>query len=65
MEIPRISKEELRDRLQDPATSVIDVRQERNEAHLKIPGAVLRDPDRVESWAGEFGKNRRLVLYCS
>jgi rhodanese-related sulfurtransferase len=29
-----------------------------------IPGAVWRDPDGVDRWAGEIPAGRRVVVYC-
>jgi Fe-Mn family superoxide dismutase len=29
-----------------------------------IPGAVWRDPEQVDRWAGEMNPNRSLIVYC-
>ena len=31
---------------------------------VSIPGAVWRDPNKVDEWAGEIPKDRPLVVYC-
>lgn len=65
MEIPRMDKEELRSRLDDPGTVLIDVRREQKTADEKIQGASLEDPDQVGSWAASYPQDKTLVLYCS
>jgi hypothetical protein len=65
MEIEGISKEELRERLHEPATVIIDVRRDQKEAKLKISNSRLHDPDRVSSWAGNYRRDQTLVLYYS
>lgn len=63
MEIPRMTKEELQKRLDDPDTVVIDVRHHRKDG--KIAGARLENPDKVEDWAANYRKDQTLVLYCA
>ncbi len=63
MEIPRMTKEELKGKLNDPATVIIDVRRDQDESSLKIPGAIAHDPDKVEAWAKYYRKDQPLVLY--
>ena len=65
MEVPRMNKEELRSRLNNPETIVIDVRKEQKDADTKIQGAVLREPDKLSTWADNYPKDKTLVLYCS
>jgi hypothetical protein len=63
---PRITKEELKAKLGDPAVTVIDVRYKANwkKSGQKIAGAVREDPNEVGSWAGKYKKDRMLVFYC-
>jgi len=63
VEIPRMTKEELKGKLNDPATVIIDVRRDQDESSLKIPGAIAHDPDKVEAWAKYYRKDQPLVLY--
>ena len=67
-DVRRISKEDLKLRLDDPKTIIIDVRQESawRESDEKIKGAVRENPIKDEkSWAGKYPKDRNIVLYCS
>lgn len=61
--VPRMSKDELKERLDDPKIEVIDVRVKKDEH--KIKGAELEDPHEVGSWAGTYSKQRTMVLYCA
>ena len=63
----KITKEDLRNMLDNPAVTVIDVRVgvAWKSSYAKIKGAVWEDPGEVEAWAGKYPKNRTLVLYCS
>lgn len=64
----RINKEELKLLLNDPDTTIIDVRREGawQESDKKIKGAVREDPMTDEkSWAKKYKKDKNIVLYCS
>ena len=64
-DIPRITKEELIDKLADPEVIIIDVRPEQQwkSSKLKIVGAIHEDAMAVESWAGKYPKDKTIVLY--
>ena len=64
-DIPRITKEELMDKLADPEVIIIDVRpvQQWNSAKLKIVGAIHEDSVDIESWAEKYPKDKTIVLY--
>ncbi len=67
-EVRIINKEDLKLLLNDPGTTIIDVRQEGawRESDEKIKGAVREDPIKDEkSWAKKYPKDRNIVLYCS
>ena len=66
VDIPRISKEVLKTKLDDPAITVIDVRYTPNwkKSDLKIVGAVREDPMELGSWVDRYPRDRMLVLYC-
>jgi hypothetical protein len=65
-DIPRMSKEDLRDRLSDPKVDIIDLRYTPNwkKSNRKIVGAVRQDPMEVSSWIDRYPKDHLLVLYC-
>jgi lambda repressor-like predicted transcriptional regulator len=65
-EAPRITKEELKARLGDPAVTMIDVRYKQNwkKSGQKIAKAVREDPNEISSWAGKYKKDQMLVFYC-
>ena len=65
LEIPKISKEELKSMLGKPAVVVIDVRTlwDRKMSLKQIKGAVREDPDAVKSWAKKYSKEKTIVLY--
>lgn len=66
VEAPRMTKEELKAKLGDPAVTVIDVRYKANwkKSGQKVAGAVREDPNEISSWAGKYRKDQVLVLYC-
>ena len=66
-DVPRISTDELKSRLGDAELTVLDVRTgwDWNQAPEKIVGAVRVDPQSVQEWAGNYPKDRTLVLYCA
>lgn len=66
-EVVRITKEELKRRLGDPETVIVDVRSEGDwkESDRKISGAVREEPGEVSAWEERYPKNKPLVLYCA
>ena len=66
VDIPRISKEALRDMLGDAGMTVIDVRYAPNwkKSDIKIMGAVREDPMELGTWVDKYPEDHRLVLYC-
>lgn len=64
-DIPRISKEALKDQLNSEIT-LIDVRYEPNwkKSDRKISTAVREDPMELGTWVGRYPRDMRLVLYC-
>ena len=64
-DIPRITKEELMEKLADPEVVILDVRPEQQwkSTKLKIVGAIHEDPMDIESWAGKYPKDKTIVLY--
>ena len=64
---PRMTKEELKAKLDNPDLVIIDVRfgLDWTGSDLKIKGAVREDPEAVGSWANKYPKDKTLVFYCA
>jgi hypothetical protein len=64
-DIPRITKEELKDILGQPGLVILDCRPEAQwrVSEMKLPGAVHEDPADVESWAHKYPKDAKIVIY--
>lgn len=62
-----ITSKELKALLEnDPEMVLLDVRRKADyEAESKTIGpAVWRDPQKVDEWADEIPKNRKVIVYC-
>ena len=66
-EVPRMTKEELKTKLNDPGLVIVDVRvgKDWKGSEFKIKGAVRENPGDFSSWAGKYPKDKTLVLYCA
>lgn len=66
-EVPRLTKEELKGMLGKPDVVIIDVRSNLDwqESDRKILGASREEPDKTETWAGKYPKDKTIVLYCA
>ena len=66
-EVPRITKEELKEMLANPDLSLVDVRKgsDWKASEVKIKGAIREDPTQVSSWMGKYPKDKTLVFYCA
>lgn len=66
-EIHRISKEEARERLDDPEVIFLDVRRgtDWRASQFKIEGAVNENPGAVDQWAGDYDTSGTYILYCA
>ena len=62
-----IDAAQLKEILVQGRGTLLDVRRktDREAAPGMIPGAVWRDPEQVEQWAGEIAKDTRTVIYCA
>lgn len=62
-----IDAAQLKEILVQGGGTLLDVRRktDREAAPGMIPGAVWRDPEQVEQWAGEIAKDTRTVIYCT
>ena len=66
-DVPRITKEELKEKLGNPDVVIVDVRigKDWKASEFKIKGAVRADPKKITSWAEKQEKEKTLVLYCA
>lgn len=65
-EIPRLSKEEVRDLMGKPGVVLIDVRYDKSwkKSDTKIAGSVRENPNEIGSWTGKYAKDTKIILYC-
>ena len=63
--IPKMSKEELKSRLEDPSLVILDVRrpQDWKKSGKKIKGAIQENPFKFDSWYARFPKAKSILLY--
>ena len=66
-DVPRISVVELNEILDNPDLALLDVRTKRDweNSGRKIVGAVRVNPKNTGSWAGDYSKDQKIVLYCA
>jgi hypothetical protein len=66
-EIPRITKEQLKEMLGKPDVVVIDARpvEQWKYSDQLIPGSVHEDPLSVQTWVSKYDKNKKMVIYCA
>ena len=64
-EVPRITKEEVKEMLDHSNVIIIDVRTDKawDMSELKIKGAVREDPWNVNSWMNKYPRDKTLVFY--
>jgi len=66
-DVPKMTKEDLKAQLGKPDVIIIDVRigKDWKASELKIKGAIREDPQKVDSWAQKYAKDKNLVFYCA
>lgn len=66
-DIPRITKEEVKTLLNDPGVAILDARitQDWKNSDRKIKGAVRVEPLDVGTWAGNYPKDKKIIVYCA
>ncbi len=66
-DVPRITKEEVKAELGNPDVVILDVRYGKDwtESDQKIKGATREDSKEYKSWAGNYPKEKRIILYCA
>jgi hypothetical protein len=64
---PKMSIDELKGMLDSKDLVVLDVRagKDWSSSELKIKGAVREDPKALDSWAGKYPKDKKIILYCA
>ena len=64
-EVPRITKQQLKELLGKPDLVIIDARpvEQWKYSDQMIPGTAHEDPLTVDSWAQKYDKNKRMVIY--
>jgi hypothetical protein len=65
--VARMTKEELKDIMDQPDTMILDVRAGRDwkSSEFKIKGAHRAGPSDFAQWAEKYPKDKTLVLYCA
>lgn len=66
-EAPRIAKEEVKALLNDPNTVILDARitPDWKKSDRKIKGAIRVDPLDVGAWAGNYPRDKKIIVYCA
>lgn len=67
-DVPRMSQETLKDRLNDSSLVILDVRVPKSwgKSATKIKGAIRENPDEDSAiWSKRYEKGKTIVLYCS
>jgi predicted sulfurtransferase len=66
-EVPRITKEQLKEMLGKPDVVIIDARpvEQWKYTDQVIPGMVHEDPLAIQSWAQKYDKNEKIIVYCA
>ncbi len=64
-DVPRISKENLKELLGNSDAIILDVRKSENwqKSGFKIKGAIRRMPKNFDTWAEELPRDKKLFLY--
>ncbi len=65
---PRMTKETLKEMIGSPDLVILDVRygKDWDSSKDKIKGAFREDPkEKTKDWAGKYGKDKTIVLYCA
>ena len=66
-EVPLMTTEQLRSRLDKPDTVILDVRtgSDWTSSDQKISGAVRSDPKEFSKWSNIYPKKDTIVIYCA
>jgi biopolymer transport protein ExbD len=66
-EIPRVTKEEAREMIENPDVVFLDVRSgsDWRASDIKIKGAVYEDSAKLKDWISNYDMNKTYILYCA
>lgn len=66
-DVPRMNKDDLKALLANPDLIIIDVRTGKDwkSSEFKIQGATHVSSAEYESWAGNYPKDKKIVIYCA
>ncbi len=66
-DIPTIDKDELKGMIGSADLVVLDVRTGRDwsSSEFMIKGSSREEPSDIDSWAGNYDKEKTIVLYCA
>jgi 3-mercaptopyruvate sulfurtransferase SseA len=66
-DVPRMSIEELKQQVDNPNLTIIDVRTSHDwgDSTMKIKGAIREDASKATTWMAKYAPNRTLVFYCA
>ena len=66
-DVPRMTKDELKELLGNPDVILLDVRSgsDWKDSDLKIQGAIREEPEQINSWSKKYSKEKIIVLYCA
>lgn len=66
-DVPRMTKEELKEKLNHPDMTIIDVRKDSDyeSSPFKISRAIRENPGEVQYWMEKYRRDEQLLLYCA
>ena len=66
-DVPLITVDELKARLDDPDLIILDVRRDKDwtSSDFKIRYAIYADPKSYDEWGAAYPKHQPIVLYCA
>jgi hypothetical protein len=66
-DVPRMTKEELKELLGNPDLVLLDVRSSSDwkSSDLMIKGAIREEPKEINTWANKYPRDKIIVLYCA
>ena len=66
-DVPLMTADELKARLDDLDLIILDVRQDKDwtSSDFKIRYAIYADPESYDEWGAAYPKHQPIVLYCA
>lgn len=67
LEVPTVSKDELKAKLGSQDMTILDVRAGRDwsSSEFKIKGAIRAPGNKIAEWSKNYQKDQELILYCA